>query len=204
MNNMGESLEMFVKDIFCNSLGENDLKKKKQIYEEYFSYTGNQNNPPDIMIKLGDAIEVKKIESNGNTVALNSSYPKNKLFSNSPMITKACRDCEKWTQKDMLYVIGNLREDQIKSLWFIYGDCFAADKEIYERIKNRISIGLEDLSGVELSQTNEIGRINKVDPLGITNLRIRGMWQIDHPSKIFGYLSSGVNDESEFNLNVLI
>lgn len=30
--------------------------------------------------------------------------------------------------------------------------------------------------------------MNKVDPLGITNLRIRGMWHIKNPNNVFNYL----------------
>ena len=33
------------------------------------------------------------------------------------------------------------------------------------------------------AETKELGRVNQVDPLGITNLRIRGMWQIETQEK---------------------
>ena len=69
-NNMGDALEFYIKDLFCNSLEENNLEKKNEIYSKYFSYIGNQNNPPDIIIKQGDAIEVKKIESLRSGIAL--------------------------------------------------------------------------------------------------------------------------------------
>ena len=59
-NSMGDALELYIKDLFCNSLNENDINEKNEIYSEYFSYLGNQNNPPDMIIKQGDAIEVKK------------------------------------------------------------------------------------------------------------------------------------------------
>ena len=39
-----------------------------------------------------------------------------------------------------------------------------------------------------MTETNELGKIKKVDPLGITDLRIRGMWSIFHPKKVFDYL----------------
>jgi outer membrane receptor for Fe3+-dicitrate len=47
----GDSLEYFIKDAFCNSLKENNLKTKEDLYSKYFSYLGNANNPPDIIIK---------------------------------------------------------------------------------------------------------------------------------------------------------
>lgn len=84
-NRVGDALEFYIKDLFCNSLNENDLEKKNEIYGKYFSYIENQNNPPDIIVKQGDAIEVKKIESLRSGIALNSSYPKDKLFSDSPI-----------------------------------------------------------------------------------------------------------------------
>jgi len=34
----------------------------------------------------------------------------------------------------------------------------------------------------------ELGRYNEIDPLKITNLRIRGMYQIKHPREVFDYL----------------
>ncbi len=57
------------------------------------------------MIRGGDAIEVKKIQSRGSSISLNSSYPKNRLYSESTQITKECKECEDWEQKDILYII---------------------------------------------------------------------------------------------------
>lgn len=203
MNSMGDALEFYIRDIFCNSLNENDEKKKNEIYSQYFSYIGNQNNPPDLIIKGGDAIEVKKIGGLNSSIVLNSSYPKDKLFSNSPMITKTCRNCEKWDEKDIIYAIGVVNQNNLKVLWLIYGDCYAASKDIYERIKEKISSGINELSDVEFARTNELGRVNHVDPLGITYLRIRGMWGIDNPMKVFNYLVKFEKD-TLFSINVLI
>jgi len=203
MNSMGEALEFYVKDIFCDSLKEDNSDKGK-IYSEYFSYLGNQNNPPDIIIKNGDAVEVKKhIGARANGLALNSSYPKDYLYADSPMITTACRECENWKKKDLLYVIGSIVDDKIKSLWFVYGDCYAASREIYEKIKNAISDGVNSLPDIEFGETNELGRVNKVDPLGITDLRIRGMWAIKHPNKVFDYISE-ISNEADFKVNAIM
>ena len=117
MNSMGEALEFYIKDIFSGTLSETDLSKKEQSYSQKFSYLGNQNNPPDIIIKGGDAIEVKKhIGARAGGLALNSSYPKDFLYSDSPMITAACRECEEWTKKDIVYVVGSIVDNKIKSL----------------------------------------------------------------------------------------
>ena len=34
---------------------------------------------------------------------MNSSYPKQKLYASSSMISHACQNAEEWTEKDMLY-----------------------------------------------------------------------------------------------------
>lgn len=188
VNGVGDALEKFVKDLFAGTLFCNDEYLKMQQYQEVFSYTGNQNNPPDIILKNGDAIEVKKVQGNTNALALNSSYPKDKLYANSTMITSNCRNCEQWNVKDIIYIVGNTTDTYLKELWFVYGDCYAADKEIYERIKATIINGLHSIPNIELAETNELGKVKKVDPLGITDLRVRGMWSIFHPKKVFDYI----------------
>ncbi|MCL2023491.1 MAG: NgoPII family restriction endonuclease [Oscillospiraceae bacterium] len=187
-NSMGEALENYIKDVFAGTLAESDEQKRLMRFEQAFSYQGNQNNPPDIIIKNGDAIEVKKIESAGSSLALNSSYPKAKLFSNSPMITAVCRNCENWTEKDIIYAVGVVNKNHLKRLFFVYGVDYAASAEIYERIKTVICTGVNAISDVEISSTKELGRVNRVDLLGITYLRIREMWGIENPAKTFSYV----------------
>ena len=36
-NSMGDALEFYIKDLFCDSLNENNLEKKNEIYSKYFS-----------------------------------------------------------------------------------------------------------------------------------------------------------------------
>lgn len=192
-NNMGDGLEEFIKNIFAGTMNETNEQNRLTTFSQTYSYSGNKNNPPDLILRNSDAIEIKKLESPITAIALNSSYPKSKLFSNSSMITTACRNCEEnWTVKDMLYIIGNVPKNtnSLKSLWFVYGDCFCADKEVYERIKDTISTGIATIPNVEFTETNELGKVKRVDPLGITDLRIRGMWHIENPTKIFNYIYS--------------
>lgn len=203
MNGMGDALEFYVKDIFCGSLGEAELARKDRIYSQFFSYLGNSKNPPDMIIRDGDAIEVKKQIGSSKDLSLNSSHPKDFLHSNSTMITTACRDCEVWTKKDILYVIGNTVNDTIGSMWFVYGDCYAAPRETYESISNSIKEGIDGLPDVELGETNELGRVNKIDPLGITALRIRGMWTIKHPQRVFNYIPD-INPTANFVVNAIM
>jgi len=202
-NNMGEGLETYIRDIFANTINEIHEQIKLEKLKEIYSYQGNKNNPPDLMLKDSDAIEIKKLESKNSAIALNSSYPKAKLYANSPMITKACKECEEWNIKDMLYAIGYVNQSVLKSLWLVYGDCFCADKETYERIKNTISSGITTIPDVEFTNTKELGKVKKVDPLGITDLRIRGMWHIDNPNKIFDYIYK-YDDTKKFQLICLM
>jgi hypothetical protein len=186
INNNGEAFENLIKDALCNNF--NQQSDKRELHNQFFSYLGNQNNPPDLIIRGGDAFEIKKI-GNNNDIALNSSFPKEKLYRNSNMINSACKNCEEnWVEKDICYVIGNIDKNSlIKNLWFVYGDCYCASPRIYERLKDKITKNIHEL-GIELSSSNEIARVNKVDPLGITYLRVRGMWGIKNPSKVFEYI----------------
>ena len=135
VNSVGEALEFYIKDAFCGTLSVNEPGKKTKIYSEYFSYIGNQNNPPDIMIKNGDAFEIKKLESFGSSLALNSSYPKDLLYADSPMITAACRNCEDWDKKDMFYIVGIAPVGALKLLWIVQGSCYAKQKLMKKRSK---------------------------------------------------------------------
>jgi hypothetical protein len=202
-NNMGEGLETYIKDIFANTINETNKQAKLEKLAITYSYQGNKNNPPDLMLRNSDAIEVKKLESKNTAIALNSSYPKAKLYANSPMITTACKNCEEWSVKDMLYAVGYVSKSDLKSLWLVYGDCFCADKETYERIKTTISSGINTIQDVEFTQTKELGKVKKVDPLGITDLRIRGMWHIDNPNKTFDYVYQ-YDDTKDFQLMALM
>lgn len=187
-NNMGDALEEYVKDLFAGTLSETDEQRRLKRISEVFSYLGNQNNPPDCILREGDAIEVKKITGQNSSLALNSSYPKHKLYATSTLITEACRQCETWDEKDIIYVVGIVDDSKINSLCMIYGMDYAAENSIYERIKNKIIDGINDIHDIEFVPTNELAKIKKVDPLGITDLRVRGMWQIDNPFEVFDYV----------------
>ncbi|MEE3716169.1 NgoPII family restriction endonuclease, partial [Tumidithrix elongata RA019] len=53
---------------------------------------------------------------------------------------------------------------------------------------------------IEFAETNELGRVNKVDPLGITYLRIRGMWGIENPLNVYDYVDLGYDAKNEFQI----
>lgn len=104
------------------------------------------------------------------------------------MITEACRNCEKWSEKDIIYAVGVVNGSMLNSLCMVYGIDYAADNSTYEKIKEIIVNGVNDIPDVEFAPTNEIAKVKKVDPLGITDLRVRGMWSIENPFKVFNYI----------------
>lgn len=187
-NAAGDALEEYVKDLFAGTFEETDEAQRLLKIQEVFSYLGNASNPPDSMLRGGDAIEVKKIESKGAALALNSSHPKHTLKATSSLINQACRDAEDWTEKDMIYTIGFVKSSKLVSLCMVYGLDYCASEECYLGLKSRIKESIELAPNVDFTETKEIGHVNKVDPLGITYMRIRGMWGIENPWKVFNYI----------------
>jgi len=204
-NSMGKALEEYIKDLFAGVPENSSSEMRDALIQNAFSYTGNQNNPPDAMLWNGDAIEVKKIESKNSVLALNSSYPKHKLYADSPMISTACREAETWTEKDIIYAVGvlNKKTERLSSLAFVYGEDYCASKEVYEKIKNTIKEGVESIPYIEFTETKELGHVNRVDPLGITYLRVRGMWGIENPFKTFEKHYER-DDSKDFNFMCII
>jgi hypothetical protein len=207
INAVGEQLEFYIKDAIAASF-KLQQAQKQTVYSKVFSYLGNQNNPPDVIVKDSDAFEIKKIESPFASLALNSSPPKDKLRAEDIRITEACRKCDggKWKEKDLFYVIGNAKGGIVKSLFFIHGTCYAADHKVYDKVHEPIKKEIDsilDSLGLEKGETVELGKVRKVDPLGITELRIRGMWGIENPLKLFEDLCP-FEDENRLNLFALM
>lgn len=203
-NSLGESLEEYIKDVFAGTVNCTDKQKRAIKHSKEFSYLGNNTNPPDLMIKRGIAIEVKKIETFDRYLHLNSSHPKALLFADSPLINKACRECENWSVKEMLYCVGVVdKQENLKGLAIVYGEDYCADKEVYERVISVIKSGVESIPNVEFAKTKELGRINRVDPLGITYMRVRGMWGIENPFKVYSDVFT-IDHSKDFNFMAII
>lgn len=200
-NSVGDALEEYVKDLFAGTF-EASKKERIEKWSQVFSYLGGSNSPPDAMLKEGDAIEVKKIESDSQ-IALNSSYPKHKLYCDDSKITKKCKQAEEWDEKDIIYVVGIVNNDLLKSLCMVYGLDYCASKECYEGLLNRIKEGVVAIPDVDFCSTKEIAHINKVDPLKITYMRVRGMWGIENPWSVFDYVYERDKD-AEFNFMCII
>ena len=201
-NNAGDALEEYIKDLFANSFDLPESERLKRI-SCVFSYLGNNSNPPDAMLLNGDAIEVKKIETDTAALALNSSYPKHTVKASSPMISSACKAAEKWTEKDIIYAVGVVKNNNLKHLCMVYGLDYCASEECYSRIKATIKNGVESIPGIEFAESRELGHINKVDPLKITYMRVRGMWGIENPWNVFSYVYK-CDPQKEFNFMCII
>ena len=201
INSAGQLFEEYVKDLLTGFTYETREKRLAAISQE-FSYIGNQNFPPDAIARGGDAFEIKKHEKESGTIALNSSQPRDRLYSWDSRITSKCRAAvgPEWDSLDLFYVVGTVPGRTVKSIYFVQGKCYAAGPEIYESISNSVSASvkraIED-SGLENSRTTELGRINRADPLGRASLRIRGMWQMADPSRAFADIAP-MKVEKEF------
>jgi hypothetical protein len=206
INASGEQLEFYLKDAIASSF-KLPQNKKEEEYSKVFSWLGNQNHPPDIIIKNGDAFEIKKIESLKSALALNSSPPKNKLLADDIRITADCKKCDggNWKEKELFYVIGNAKGGVVNYLFFVHGTCYAAEHNVYEKVHAPLKKGVDsvlDSLRLEKGETVELGKVKRVDPLGITELRIRGMWSIENPLNVFGDLCK--LGENKFHLFAIL
>ena len=166
INAVGEQLEFYIKDAIATSF-KLPQAQKQSTYSKVFSYLGNQNNPPDMIIKNSEAFEIKKIETAFASLALNSSPPKNKLRAGDIRITEACRNCENlaWKEKDLFYVVGNVKEGVVNSLFFIQGVCYAANHTVYDKIHEPIKKDVDkilDSLDLEKWETVELGKVKKL------------------------------------------
>lgn len=204
VNSSGESFEEYVKDLYADTFSETNESERCRKIQEVFSYEGNSSNPPDAMLKGGDAIEIKKLESAKSDIQLNSSYPKRYLSSTNSMICQKCKDAEEglW-QKDLLYVIGHVKDKKIKSIFMVYGEDYAASEDVYLGVKQNIKDWIKQMEAFEVEETAELGRINFIDALAVTKLRVRGMWILQNPWKVFEYVTS-LDTGKEFEFCAII
>ena len=59
INAVGYALEDYIKNLFADGFNCSERERREK-WSATFSYLGNDANPPDIILKGGDAIEVKK------------------------------------------------------------------------------------------------------------------------------------------------
>ncbi len=187
INSVGSAFEEYVKDLLTGKFYESPAERESSFSRE-FSWLGNQNFPPDAIAAGGDAFEIKKHEKPSSTIALNSSHPRDVLSRDDPMLTSECRATIRGSPLDLFYIVGTVPDGVARSIYFVQGRCYAANGSIYQSISSRLSDavrGAIEGSGLEYSETKELGRVNRADPLGRASLRVRGMWQIMDPARAF-------------------
>jgi len=203
-----QEMEYYVKDAISGSFKSVKDKKPTDRYNGVFSYVGSKNKPPDMIIQGGDAVVIKTIMTYKGSLTINNYPPKDRLKWNDPWILKNCRELDggQWNSKDIFYVIGWTEKRRMKYLNFIQGCCFIPEEEVYNKkihgLKKNIYNYLES-EGLEASSTIGLGKVNNMDPLGITNLRIKGVWSIMNPLKIFSDTFS-YDKNKDFNLIALM
>ena len=198
----GKGLELWVKHFLAGTIGHADKESIKEIWDERFSFHGGINNPPDIMIRNSIAVEVKKTETPGGRIHLNSSWPIRRLTVEDPHITEFCRQAEIWSEKPFLFVVGLVkpRTKSISALWLVDGRCISDNEAVYESLMAKARAAI---LAAGATKSKEIGRFSSADSLQRTALRVRPMFELNHPSRIFKdiFQSQGTH---QFILNVLI
>jgi hypothetical protein len=203
-----QQIEYYVKDAISGSFKSIKDKKPTDRYYGVFSYIGNKNKPPDMIIQDGDAIVIKTIKTYKGSFTINNSPPKDRLMWNDPWIIENCRmiDGGQWNSKDIFYVIGWIEKRRMKYLNFIQGSCFIPEQKVYNKILHDLKKNIYNYfesEGLEINRTIGLGKVNNMDPLCITNLRIKGVWRIKNPLKIFSDTFS-YDKKQEFTLIALM
>jgi len=203
-----QQMEYYVKDAISGSFNSVKDKKPTDRYKGLFSYLGSKTQPPDMIIRDGDALVIKTIKTYKGSFTINNSPPKDRLMWNDSWIIKNCRriDGGQWTSKDLFYVIGWIEKRRMKYLNFIQGSCFLPEQKFYNKktddLKKNIYKFLES-EGLEANRTIALGKVTNIDPLAITNLRIKAVWRIKNPLKIFSDTFS-YDKKQEFTLIALM
>lgn len=191
-NAAGDSLEYFIKDMFCTGAEKYQYDHEKdRVYNKFLSWSGDSSHFPDMIVAGGVGVEPKKVNNHGEAnLALNSSFPKDYIYpttQNVPQINE-----KGWQKKPIIYAVGNLNtkkgddENKLFSLWLVYGNTFVADRSVYSSMVNEIRGAIRNASNADLANSKELARAIGIDYLKYTNLRVRGMYELRHPSKVFG------------------
>jgi hypothetical protein len=103
-------------------------------------------------------------------------------------------------------VNGWIEKGKIKYLYFVQGRCFASKESVYKKRIDDLKKNIENYlaaEGLGANTTIGLGKASNIDPLGITNLRIRGIWRIQNPLKVFSDIYS-YDRKNDFTLIALM
>jgi hypothetical protein len=190
-----QQLEYYLKDAISGSFKSAKEKKATDRYRGFFSYLGNKTNPPDMILEGGDALVLKTSKTYKASLTLSNSPPKDRLNWNDPWIFRNCRTIGRgqWNSKDIFYVNGWIEKGKIKYLYFVQGRCYASEESIYNKKIDGLKKSIENYlvaEGLYANKTIGLGKASNIDPLGITNLRIKGIWKIQNPLNVFSDIFS--------------
>lgn len=214
VNQVGDSLEEYIKDAFSNSFNL-EGEERSVAMKNSISYHGNSSNPPDIITAGKDkiAIEVKKSDSYRSALQLNSSMPHSKFSPKDTRINGECRKVMGDEELDMLYVVGAFAKKQkkLRHLSMVYGSIYCADTSKYEQIDYIVRSKIQEISDILVEtiptahmdlESNELGKLKNIDPKGYCDLRVRGMYTYASPYVVFN--EEFKSKKVEFDLFVVI
>lgn len=199
----GRGLELWVKHFLAGTINQADLGVIGQKWTETFSFHGGVSNPPDAIVRHSIAVEVKKAESGSGLLQLNSSWPIRTLRFDDQHITKECRECESWTEKPFLFIVGKVSatNQNIEALWIVDGRCLSDNEDKYISLLENARNSMLEIGGIK---TTEIGRFHQIDSARRTSLRVRPMFQLIHPADSFSEIFEPSTSATTFVLNVLM
>lgn len=210
------SIEEYIRNLFADTFYVNDEDKKRTRQVEVFSYLGNSTNPPDLILRGGDAIEIKNIYiheiylhercsylSPNAPLILNTVYPRQKLFADDSLVTKSCKEAERWKEKDIIYAVGVSEGKQLTHLCMVYGIDYCASAEHYKNMLSEMRKRLKDIPNMGFYNERYLGKVNAIDPTGATYLDLRNMWHIKNPWSFFNYVYRP-NPKAKFNFMCII
>lgn len=189
-NKQGDSFEVFIKDMYCKTAMQYPyFEDKKKEYKNYLSWLGDSRHFPDMIIRGGEGVEVKKLSSFGN-LSLNSSFPKDYIYPNTQNLAAKIRS-DTWIKKNIVYATCNVpnknnTQNKCSTVWLAFGNTFVADEQVYLKMINGIKSGAKSANKqARFVKSQELARIRDVDLRKHTNLRVRGMWELINPEIIF-------------------
>jgi hypothetical protein len=203
-----EQMAYYLKDAISGSFKSAKDKKPKKLNDRIFSYLGNKNKPPDMILKGSDALIIKTIKTIKGSLTIANMPPKDCLKWNDPWIIRNCRNVDggQWFSKDIFYVTGWIERGKIKYLYFVQGRCYASEAKVYNKridgIKNNINEYFVS-EGLKTNYAIGLGKVTNIDPLGITNLTIRSIWKIQNPLRAFSEIYS-YDKKQDFTLIALM
>ncbi len=146
-----EPSELHLQNAFASVPPGSSHSERMHRLADTFAYGGNPTNPPDMLIKGGDAVVTAMFDRNSPVAILYSASAEQQLSVDDPSLSRAARTCETWDKRDLLYVFVST-----DVTCFLYGDCFAASNTDEQNCSRRARVKnphrlIAEWGGVELA-----------------------------------------------------